>query len=215
VLPAVREFRGREVDILFCDDDIVYDSRWAERFAGMRREHPGACIAEAGRDIPDIHATTRPQARLPRAVEAAWSLRAWLKAVARHRSRPRPLSVTSGYSDVFRGFGGVMVRPAYFREDAFQIPDVLWTVDDYWLSGHLEANRIPIWLNGDTPRHRSHKARYVDALKKFVCNGNDRQAANDACVEYFRATYGIWLPSNHSDGSSPPACNSSQENATA
>jgi hypothetical protein len=50
----------------------------------------------------------------------------------------------SGYIDILEGWDGVVVRPEFFDDFAWQIPDILWTVDDVWLSGCLERQGIPI-----------------------------------------------------------------------
>ena len=48
VLCAARDFRGQEVDILFCDDDHIYAPGWAENFVALKAAHPGCVIAQAG-----------------------------------------------------------------------------------------------------------------------------------------------------------------------
>ena len=197
ILPAVREFAGQNVDILFCDDDVVYDSRWTERFAALRHKMPGVCLAEAGKDILDVLPGSRPADRLPRASRKRRDLRFRLGSMLRHSQLRASEYARSGFCDVFLGVGGVMLRPDFFTDAAFAIPDVLWTVDDYWLSGNLELNGIPIWLNADAPRRREQGSRRIAALKSMVHDEHDRQAANAACVDYYRQTYGIWLPGNN------------------
>jgi hypothetical protein len=51
---------------------------------------------------------------------------------------------------------------------AFDIPDLLWTVDDIWLSGQLAVNGVPI--------------------RKIT----DHEQANRACIRHFQREYGIW-----------------------
>ena len=69
VLPAVRDFAGQDVEILFCDDDQPYRSDWAQRFLDARKNHPGACIVEKGYDLDTrppgarYHLENRPQPR--------------------------------------------------------------------------------------------------------------------------------------------------------
>ena len=91
MLPAVKEYQGQDVNILFCDDDKVYDPDWAQRFLDASTEHPNHCILEEG---------------------------------------------------------GVLVRPSFFTDVAFDIPDILWTVDSASLHklvheghGRTEANQ--------------------------------------------------------------------------
>jgi hypothetical protein len=182
VLPAVREFAGEDIDILFCDDDVEYDRDWTRRFAELRKAMPRACIAEAGKDIFDIK--SRPPDRLPRMVRER---RTFL-----HRLWRKSGFIESGYCDILHGVGGAIVRPDFFPDTAFEIPEILWTVDDVWLSGQLEAKGIPIWLNADAPRRRERRNRDIAALRKMVHEGRGRTAANRDGVEYLRKTWGIW-----------------------
>jgi hypothetical protein len=200
VLPAVREFSGRDVDILFCDDDVIYDRKWTRRFAELREKMPRTCIAEAGKEIQSI--TFRAPDRSPRMHRGRRSLRYQLSSLIKHRRRLVSKYLESGYCDILLGVGGAMVRPDFFTEAAFDIPDILWTVDDFWLSGQLEINNIAIWLNADAPRRRERRSRRIAALKNMVHAGHDRNDANRAGVDYFRKTYGIWQPTP-TPGSSP------------
>jgi len=197
VLPAVREFAGKSTDILFCDDDVVYDPHWTRRFADLRKTMPKACLAEAGKDIADIAPASRSPERLPRAGGGVRDWRSRLASIIRHRQRRASFFLNSGYCDVFLGVSGVMVRPEFFSQTAFDIPEILWTVDDFWLSGHLETRGVPIWLNADAPRRADRASRKVESLKAMVHDGYDRHAANQACVDYYRQNYGIWQPTAH------------------
>ena len=192
VLPAVSEFAGRDIDILFCDDDVAYDRHWTQRFADLRKTMPKTCLTEGGKDIPDIDLSSRPHNLLPRAEGKSRSWRFRLASIIKYRQRRVSLYSKSGYCDVFLGVSGVMVRPEFFSQTAFDIPNILWTVDDYWLSGHLATNGIPIWLNADAPRRADRASRRLHSLMAMVHEGHDRHAANQACVDYYRQTYGIW-----------------------
>ena len=99
----------------------------------------------------------------------------------------------SGYVDILAGFGGVMVRPNFFGDSAWRIPDILWTVDDVWLSGCLESQGIPIWLNAKSKPSIKETSDEVEhaALRNLVYKGHDRKAANKQCIAYFRKNYGI------------------------
>lgn len=195
VLPAIREFAGRDVDILFCDDDVIYDASWSQRFATVRKTMPDVCIAEGGKELADIYIGTRRLDRLPRMGNDIHNWRFRFSSILKHRQRRASKYSSSGYCDVFLGVSGVMVKPAFFSEAVFNIPDILWTVDDHWLSGHLETNGIPIWLNADAPRRFDRPNRRVAALLTTVYEDHDRCAANNACTQYYRQTYGIWQPS--------------------
>ncbi len=195
VLPAARELRGRNVDILFCDDDRLYDPGWHRRFKTARAARPDACLCEHGETFPDIADEVRPPGRLPRAHRRrkGWPYRL-LRAATLGLVKPHQYQ-SDGYVDYFAGYGGVMVRPEWLDDPAiFDIPEVLWTVDDPWLSGHLERQGVPIWLARfrSWPTKRDSSATH--ALHDLVEMGHDRVEADLAAIAHFRRAYRIWLP---------------------
>lgn len=195
ILPAAREFAGQDVDLLFCDDDKIYDRDWHGRLKSARAAHPDACIVEAGDSLPDIADSIRPPDRLPRA--ARWTrkpLSYRIKRVLSLFTIKSSIWAQSGYVDVLGGHGGALVRPDWFGPEASDIPDILWTVDDPWLSGHLERRGIPIWLVARISRMRVSQAGGVDALHDLVEQGHGRVQADLAAIDYMRCTYGIWTP---------------------
>lgn len=199
VLPAAAQLRGQQVDLLFCDDDKIYDPNWHQRFKSAAADHPGTCIVEVGETFPDISESLRPADRLPRARRArktaAYRLARLLTLTA---YKPR-LYRDSGYVDQISGYGGVLVRPDWFDAEAFDIPGVLWTVDDPWLSGHLERRGIPIWLNGDGKLPRFGTVGRLGALGSLVEDGHGRIQADLAVIDYMRQRYGIWQPGGQPD----------------
>ncbi len=54
VLPAAKDLKGQDVDILFCDDDKIYDRGWHARFKSEAAKKPNTCIIEVGETFPDI-----------------------------------------------------------------------------------------------------------------------------------------------------------------
>ncbi len=196
VLPTVQAYRGQDVLILFGDDDKVYDRNWAQRFVDAAAEHPDCAICEVGGMIAsDKYAgDSWISPRHPQAGYLKKNLAYRLKRAASLGRWKPSKAVSSGYTDILEGWGGALVRPTFFDEIDYDIPDVLWTVDDVWLSGCLERKGIPIWLNAaGMVRSRAHtKAGSHEALRKFVYQGHDRVSANRACIEYFRKTWGIW-----------------------
>lgn len=92
------------------------------------------------------------------------------------------------------GHAGVMVRPDWFDATAWEIPEILWTVDDPWLSGHLERKGIPIWLIAEIPRMSATQAGGIDALHDLVHQDHDRIKADIAAIDDMRKTCGIWKP---------------------
>ena len=195
VLPATRDYEGQDVDILFCDDDKIYDPGWHGRLKRARAAHPQCCIVEAGETLPDIADAARPADRLPRAKR--WGkkpLSYRIKRVLSLFTIKSPMYASGGYVDVIAGHGGVLVRPDWFGPEAWSIPDILWTVDDPWLSGHLERRGVPIWLVAEVRRMHPSLAGSVEALHDLVEMGHDRVKADIAAIDYMREVYGIWAP---------------------
>jgi hypothetical protein len=182
VLPAVRQFHGKDIDVLFCDDDVAYDRDWSSRFAAVRTLRPDVCVVEAGKDISSIR--ERPSDRLPRMHRGRSRL--W-RRITRKSS-----FLASGYCDLLMGVGGGLVRPDFFTERVFDIPDMMWPVDDIWLSGQLELNRVPIWLNAKAPRRKERRSKDVASLRRMIHAGHGRNDLNAAGIAYLRKQYGIW-----------------------
>ena len=194
VLPAVREYRGQDVAILFGDDDKVYDRDWAQRFMDASRQHPGCCIVEEGGDVCDYSNHDFRGSRQPRSGRRPKDLGYRLKRLASLGLWKPRKNVGSGYVDMLEGWGGVLVRPEFFTDAAFDIPEILWMVDDIWLSGQLALNEVPIWLNAEDSRRTKGNSNEVKeaSLRKLVHEGHGRTEANQACVDYFRNAYRIW-----------------------
>lgn len=111
----------------------------------------------------------------------------------RKQNKPyHPMFITPGYVDIAQGFGGVLVRPEFFDEAFYDIPPVIWAVDDYWLSGHFERKGIPIWSPANIARPLDTSSRPISALHLSTLDGVKRDEANAACVKYMQDTYGIW-----------------------
>lgn len=204
VLYASREFRGQDIDILLCDDDRRYKPHWAQAFVDARATHPEACIAIAGFEADrygQSRMKDRPQPRARRS-SRAWNLRFQAQMVYEFlfppverkylREPTRALYKTSGYVDCFEGFGGALVKPDFFDDEAFSIPEVIWAVDDVWLSGNLARKGVPIWALADQHDTQHTPAGVYDALHRAEIEGADRDDANKACIAYFRDTYGLW-----------------------
>lgn len=200
ILPTAKALRGEEVDLLFCDDDKIYDPGWHARFKAQAALRPGCCIVEAGENFPDIDDDQRPPDRKPRMKRRPKGLAYRLMRLASLTLYKPEQYLHGGHVDQISGWAGVLVRPDWFDDEAFDIPGVLWTVDDVWLSGHLERRGIPIWLNlpprpaGFVAMGRTH------ALLDHVEEGQGRVAADLAAIAHFRTRYGIWPKSGEAKG---------------
>lgn len=205
VLAAARDFRGVDCEILFCDDDRRYHRRMAEQFLRARQIRKGCCIANLGFQVSEVAQSSTERPFLPQ-VQRSWritdldfQLRYLLREIRAGRhwrgvDAPwRRVYKKSGFVDVFEGCGGAMVRPEFFDDATFDIPPVLWTVDDVWLSGSMARMGIPIWLRGNQFPPDETKAKEHAPLVKSIVDGADRQTANAQAIRYFQETYGIWL----------------------
>lgn len=188
ILPCAEAFRGEDVNILYCDDDRIYHPDWAANLLGNSELHPGECIAEAG-EVVELAVR-----RAFKASSAYRTLRVLTLGMFGYffRRKNRRLDPGSGRIDICHGYGGVLVRPEFFSDAAFDIPDVLWTVDDVWLSGHLAVKRIPIRKVARNVSSDKTEVADVNALIDFVSDSHGRYAANLACIRYFQTRYGIW-----------------------
>lgn len=206
ILPAARARRGQEIELIYVDDDRVLDKTWMSHCLDVRRQRPDAAICGAGFSIrnryqypfagtfqpaavfapsPELQPMVQMQ-RFWRAVSRPWRRTPALKAAVRRFDQ-------SGHIDIAEGYGGVMVRPDFFDDETFEIPPILWTVDDIWLSGSLTRQGIPIWADKDLWLVREVPETSLDhPLYKSVIDGAGRHTANRACIDYMRETYGIW-----------------------
>lgn len=97
-----------------------------------------------------------------------------------------------GYSDFFEGFGGVLVRPDFFDDACFDIPPVMWNVDDVWLSGMLARRGHFVWLDHRAKEPRERDIDLSDSLYFSQIDGHGRHESNRLCAEFLREKYGIW-----------------------
>lgn len=206
ILPAVRAYRGQPVELLYVDDDHLYAPGWAEAFLRLRAARPEAAICAAATTLERMGrpwAAARPQ---PQAVVAPGYLaqpvfrarRALAAALAGGRAKitlmpPFRKLDRSGWTDIAEGYAGVALRPGFLDDAAFEIPPVLWSVDDVWLSGHLARAGVPIWADRGLNRARArHAVSRTEPLYAAVIEGADRRMANQRCIDHLRAAYGIW-----------------------
>lgn len=188
VLPAVREFAGKDIRLIYCDDDELYMPQWAETLIRGSDEHPQACVTVSGQFVAtlDYEVFVRsPRYRLLNMLTLDGFRRYY-----RNRHRPRPPGI--GPVDICQGFGGVLVRPHFFGPEVYDIPDILWTVDDVWLSGHLTSRGIPIRRVSDRKLCGKSELASVHDLTSYSYQQHDRIAVDHMCVEYYRKNYGIW-----------------------
>ena len=204
ILPALRAFQGQDVNILFCDDDRLYQPGWAQALLDAGEKHPGCAITISILIASEHGADGFTPTREPRAVfnpknrDVAYRLkRIWsqLDVLSLYTSKNKParkVLKSSGYADIFEGVSGVLVRPEFFDALVFDIPKKLWAVDDVWLSGHVTRLGIPIWATAEIHSSIETPVHNLTPLHTATIDGLQRDDANATCIQYFRDTYGVW-----------------------
>lgn len=188
ILPAVQEFSGQDVRIIYCDDDELYSREWAETLVTAGDRHPHACVTVAGLRLESIDYEYFIRSRRCMAYNVLT-----LGLFRRYHQRTRrPARPRTGPVDICQGFGGVLVRPHFFGPEVFDIPDVLWLVDDVWLSGHLAFRGVPIHRIAERKLCHKSELAAVSDLTSYTFQGHDRITADWLCVQHYRTHYGIW-----------------------
>ncbi len=207
VLFAADELRGQDLRVLFCDDDRLYLPDWSTRMLRAAEAHPEAAIVTAGFHLGNLGKNWSAEGPKPRAslgyfgkqgdLRYQWArfkqgLQKRRRRLRLHEKPPRNYIQRSGYVDIGEGFGGFLVRPEWLGRETWDIPAVMWAVDDVWISGQLARKGVPIWGEAFASRFITTSLQKLDALATSVIDGADREGANRACAIYMRDTYGIW-----------------------
>lgn len=205
VLPAAMELQGEDCDLLFCDDDKIFHRDWIARFLAAKARHPGCAIAQSGQEAYWLAPGGSERALQPRAVrrwritDIPFQFRFLLQDLRAGKARatlpdpPRRAFKRSGYIDIFEGGHGVLVRPEWFAPEDCDIPPVIWSVDDVWLSGMVARKGIPIWLDANVLDPIETMSSPVASLNDAVLDGVGREDADATAVTYMRNTHGLWL----------------------
>jgi UDPglucose 6-dehydrogenase len=85
------------------------------------------------------------------------------------------------------------MRIAFFNEAAYSIPEIIWTVDDVWLSGMAYSNGVKVWAH-DMPRPVYSDGYYdkLASLRNFTHAKYNRESADRYAVDYLRSVYNVW-----------------------
>lgn len=196
ILPAARDFRGQDVQILFCDDDLLYPAGWARRLFDAQAGRPTEAVATMGRIY--AHKRSNPQLKRPHARQLLHrhdpiyrAGRLFSKLFGARQPLWRP-TIFPGYIELLFGAGGVVVRPDFFDDEAFDIPEEAWPVDDIWLSAQLARKQIPIYCPWRFPCAPSAVQADTDSLLDAEFMGATRQESNREAVVTCQQRYGIW-----------------------
>ena len=195
ILPAAQDLRGQDAQILFCDDDCILPHGWAQRLFALQARRPDQAVAIYVRPsyLPDTPAPAGRQARqVPIALDLPYrASRLAHKLMGTPVAHRRPFWV-AGYGDVFFGVGGVVVRPDFFDDVAFDIPDIAWLVDDIWLSAMLARQGIRIYCPWRAALPKAQSNSELDSLLSATFEGQDRQQLNRAAAKHCRDRFGVW-----------------------
>ena len=196
ILPTAQAFAGQDVEILFCDDDQNYPRRWAQQFLDARAQKPDACIAETGFQLFDANRPTDPERIESLQPRAQWRKRnlAYRLQRAATLGQRRPSAFgTAGYMDGFKGYRGAMIRPEFLPPEAYDIPDIMWTHDDFWLSGQMALNRVPVWgFVSNQMWRKPYRAEQTHALLDLTYKGHGRQDVSRLVLKHFQDEHGLW-----------------------
>lgn len=195
ILPAAKEYRGKDVQILFCDDDLYYHQNWAKKLFDIQEKRPNEAVATYGRSASKQFSkmTKKPHAQAIRVEkDLPYRFQRLLSKIF-HIEPPlwKPI-IRSGYVEMLFGVGGVVVKPEFFDDKAFNIPEEAWAVDDVWLSAQLARNGISIFSPRRFPFARATEAADECSLLETEFMGLERQENNRKAVEFCKQKYGIW-----------------------
>ncbi len=188
ILPAAKAFGNQDVRIIYCDDDEIYDPDWAEALISASERYPDDCIAINGLNVASVDHEVFSRSWRFRFLNIT-TLNLYRQFYRRRAPWRRP---GIGPVDICQGFGGVLVRPRFLGPEAYSIPDVLWTVDDIWLSGHMVTRGVTIRRVSERKKCRRSDLSRIDDLTSYSHNSIGRIKADHLCVEYYRERYGIW-----------------------
>jgi hypothetical protein len=205
ILHAVARYKDEpETQLLFCDDDRHYYEGWAEALLAEQARRPEEAVSLTGWNVERTGLDPyRPRpSPLHEKRSRRWDMDYRLKRIRQILSgagkvpirlkASRRLVARAGYADIFEGYGGVVVRPRFFDDVAYDIPRDLWAVDDVWLSGMLARRGIRIWVPADLYEPKNTVADLTEALYRWKMADMTRAQLNAHCAHYLRDTYGVW-----------------------
>lgn len=196
ILPTLKRYSDTDTQIVYCDDDRIYDKNWIHNLVTASEHHPKSAICDECISANSIiYRYHHPHKGLRYKITKALSL-----------GRFQPYRTDRwNESHIAQGFGGVLVKPSFFTNKVFSVPDILWSVDDIWLSGNMTLNGTEIRWSG---RNRDEKSkpifigshelgRSTGSLNLSEFDGFNRHAADHYAVRYFQRNFGIWSAQNH------------------
>lgn len=205
ILPCAKAHWGTNTRIVYCDDDRLPPKNWLGALLAASERRPDDAVVSSGDLFDRYGISVSFYKRNPRAIPRsrrsdlryyAARLRQFAHSAITLSKQQKPARHPfrqSGYIAFAHGLGGVSIRPEFLGADDFMIPNILWTVDDIWLSGAFERKGIGIWAEKTVPMPAFGSAAQHSSLAESVIEAHDRSDADLACIKYLQEHYGIWL----------------------
>jgi len=191
ILPGIEKFKGQDIRLIFCDDDRIYSSNWLERLIDFSNKHPNSCIADEVTSVDALLHLWRygfTKKGFSYRIKRFFSLGIW-----------KPKNFNNVKPNIIHGFGGVVVKPFFFKNDTFDIPELAWPNDDIWLSAHLKKNGIEIIY---TYRSKNEKSLQIakkgdsiyidDELVNSIIDGKNKLEVNYQIFKYCIEKLKVW-----------------------
>jgi hypothetical protein len=188
---AVEEFKGQDVLILACDDDMSYEPTWVERFVQDYVKNPNVCLVQSGGFLKQFSSTRRTFCAKPRAKYKGFYYRL-RRLLSLGTWKPRSPFVTSGFVDIGEGWAGFLLNPDWFDAEFKAVPDEIRLVDDIWISAYLLSRGIRIWLIKNALRPLTSEVAQTDALNQISDAASERNYLNNKAVILLREYFGVW-----------------------
>lgn len=209
VLYCAKAHWGTRTRIIYCDDDLLPERNWLNSFILATKNKSDRVIASRGLHLKQLGVREFQTKRFPRAKKRHKNLvdnfeyiskriSQKTKEIVFRKSIRKPqksggLQFTqSGYVDIAEGCGGVSIKPEFFVCSAFDIPPIMWTVDDIWLSGLLEYQNIGIWVENSIKIPLPSSSARVEELYNYSTDGFNRKSANKYGIRYMQDKFSIW-----------------------
>jgi len=194
IIPTLQRYKGKQVRIIYCDDDRIYHSQWFEGLCALSRVSPNFAIADACRSIEDVLRSFHfPRKGFSYRLKRCLSFGMYRPYKIDIRKNPEAVAVAEG-------FGGVLVKPHFFPDSVFDIPNQCWPVDDIWLSANLYASDTKIKFS-DKPKSQKSVpilvkgkdlGRLEDSLTITKFSGLSRRELDYNAVLYCINNLGAW-----------------------
>lgn len=194
LLPTLERYRGQNVNIVYCDDDRIYDPSWLQRLLRYSSEVPGSAIADDCRAVEDVlRSYFFPKKGISYRLKRIVTLGAYRPYKVYIRDNP-------DMATIVEGFGGVLVKPHFFTDEVFRVPSECWAVDDIWISANLNTAGAGVFFTNRPSKERSRPilesgvdiGRKADALTLTKFHNLTRRELDYVAVKHCVTQLGAW-----------------------